>query len=582
VQHERLPRALRFASVVLSVSLAACHNGNGGSHDSGLDAGANDGGHLIDGGVPAVDMSMPITTMMCPAASEPPLASGTCAVTAGSASLLLVGTVLIPGQILRGGEVAVDATGKITCVACDCSAQAAGATKIDCPTGVISPGLINTHDHITYTQNSPSADTGERYEQRTDWRKGDRGHTELVVPGGATADEIRWGEVRFLLGGATSTVGSGGEPGLLRNLDEASEEGGLALPYVDFDTFPLGSANIQPTSGCGMYTFEDTATSIATDKSFEPHIAEGIDDVANNEFLCTSTSANGGQLLTAPQSAFIHAVGLRAIDYGTLASTKTSMIWSPRSNIRLYGNTAEAVVADRLGVRIALGTDWSASGSMNMLRELRCADSLNSTYFGSYFGDEALWLMVTRNAAQVTASDSLIGEIAVGKYADISIFNAATNKDYRAIIDADPQDVVLVMRAGKALYGDTAVVTALTPTGCDPLTVCTVDKSICLMSEISETYPTLSTNVGSDYAAFFCGTPTNEPTCVPSRPKSVMGSTIYTGIPSATDSDGDGIPDAMDNCPKIFNPIRPLDANKQPDADGDGIGDACDPTPLGA
>lgn len=37
----------------------------------------------------------------------------------------------------------------------------------------------------------------------------------------------------------------------------------------------------------------------------------------------------------------------------------------------------------------------------------------------------------------------------------------------------------------------------------------------------------------------------------------------------AQDSDGDGIPDAMDNCPHVYNP-------DQQDSDGDGIGDACE------
>jgi hypothetical protein len=36
------------------------------------------------------------------------------------------------------------------------------------------------------------------------------------------------------------------------------------------------------------------------------------------------------------------------------------------------------------------------------------------------------------------------------------------------------------------------------------------------------------------------------------------------------DADGDGVPDALDNCPSVPNP-------DQTDADGDGLGDACDP-----
>jgi hypothetical protein len=42
-----------------------------------------------------------------------------------------------------------------------------------------------------------------------------------------------------------------------------------------------------------------------------------------------------------------------------------------------------------------------------------------------------------------------------------------------------------------------------------------------------------------------------------------------TWTPGVADSDGDGVPDATDNCPEIPNPA-------QADADHDGLGDACD------
>src|SRR5206468_407102 len=102
---------------------------------------------------------------------------------------------------------------------------------------------------------------------------------------------------------------------------------------------------------------------------------------------------------------------------------------------------------------------------------------------------------------------------------------------YRAVIDANPEDVALVMRAGKVLYGDQSVVAAVPGAGaCDALDVCGTMKQVCLMGEIGKTFATLSTTNKSLYAAFFCGgPPTNEPSCVPSRPAAVMGSTTFTG-----------------------------------------------------
>jgi cytosine/adenosine deaminase-related metal-dependent hydrolase len=513
--------------------------------------------------------------------SLPPLATGTCEVTSGGAQKLLEGTVLTPGQMLHGGQVLVDGNGNITCVACDCSGQAQNPTKISCPSGVISPGLINTHDHLDFTQNSPGTDSGERYEQRHDWRKGERGHTKISVSGSATADQIAWGELRFLMGGATSVVGVGSAKGLVRNLDKSADEMGLNHPAVDFSTFPLGdSTGTQISVGCA-YKFSDTTTSIASDKSYEPHIAEGIDSVAHNEFLCASSSMNGGQDLVQPQSAFIHSVGLQPSDYALMAANSTALIWSPRSNIRLYGHTALVTVAQRMGVLISLGTDWTPSGSMNLLRELHCADQLNQTYYDHFFSDEDLWLMATYNGAVATASDDALGLLAPGHLADISIFNGASHPDHRAVIAADPADVVLVMRAGTVLYGDANIVSGLGVASCDAVDVCGTSKSLCLMSEVGKTYDALKTSAAS-YAAFFCGTPDNEPTCVPSRPAAVNNSSVYTGVASAGDMDGDGVPDAMDNCPRVFNPIRPLDGGKQGDFDSDGVGDLCDVCPLDA
>ncbi|MBA3452203.1 MAG: lamin tail domain-containing protein, partial [Deltaproteobacteria bacterium] len=229
-------------------------------------------------------------------------------------------------------------------------------------------------------------------------------------------------------------------------------------------------------------------------------------------------------------------------------------------------------------------TDWMPSGSMNMLRELACADGFNTTYLDGYFSDVELWKMVTVNAASVTATDDVIGVLAPGKVADITIFRRNDKPAYRAVIEANPEDVVLVMRGGKILYGDDVATTALTTdTACDAVDVCGTMKKVCLMAEAGKTYTALKAAAGANiYPAFTCGTPMNEPSCTPMRPTATAGSTVFTGVASATDSDGDGVEDAADNCPMTFNPVRPVDNGVQGDADSDEEGDACDPCPLDA
>jgi large repetitive protein len=510
-----------------------------------------------------------------------PLASGTCEVVAGDTNRLIVGTILAPNTIYRGGEVLVDASGDITCVGCDCAAQAPGATVIRCPQGVVSPGLINTHDHITFVHNFPYTDTGERYEHRHDWRRGANDHTEINAAGGATSNEIRFGELRFVMGGATSVNGSGSASGFMRNLDRSAQEG-LGQPQVNYSTFPLGDGNgTQLETGCN-YPDIETGSSIAGDDAYTPHVSEGIDAYSLNEFICTASSADGGQDLLEPQSAYIHGVGLHPLQYAQMATEGTSLIWSPRSNITLYGDTAQITVAARVGVKIALGTDWIPTGSMNMQRELKCADDFNNIYLNGFFDDRELWRMVTLYAAEVLAVDDAIGSLQAGLVADIAIFDGSTNSDHRAVIDAQPQEVALVIRGGDVLYGDDALVTELAAGSCDALDVCSVAKRVCVESEIGMNLAALQADVGSQYGLFFCGTPDNEPSCHPERPASVNGSTIYDGVPSATDTDGDGIDDVDDNCPDVFNAVRPLDDGVQADFDGDGVGDVCDPCPIDA
>jgi hypothetical protein len=370
-------------------------------------------------------------------------------------------------------------------------------------------------------------------------------------------------------------VGSGGVGGLLRNLADYSNQSfleGLTGKTVYFDTFPLGDSNgTLLTSGCG-YPSIRTSSSASQDGVYAPHVAEGIGAAAENELTCASQASN--DLITA-NTAVIHGVGTNAKDVAVIAAAGAKLVWSPRSNVSLYGDTAPVTVYGAEGVTIALGTDWLPSGSMNMLREIACADSLNQKYFGGAFTDRQLFEMVTKNAGVAAGFGSQIGTLEAGKVADVAVFDGTANTGYRAVLSASVEDVHLVLRGGKALYGDADVVAALA-TGCAALDVCGAQRSVCL-DVPSVTLDQIQAAATKIYPLFFCrGTaPMNEPSCVPYRDSYPNGIT-------ATDQDGDGVPDATDDCPKVFDPIRPMDGTKQADADGDGTGDACDAKPNDA
>ncbi len=553
------------ASATLSTSITSTDTTTDATTDP--TSGSESGTDTDDNGGPTVE---------CNTDLQPP-ASGTCEVTAaGSSGLVLRGNVLAPETVYHGGEVLIDGSGIIRCVDCDCSGEPGydDATIVTCAEGVISPGLINPHEHLSFAANAPIGMGPDRYEHRHHWRLGQGQHVELDVPGGASDEEVLAAEFRFIMSGTTSIAGASGEFGLARNLDIGPMMGGLPVGAANSDTFPLDDANgVQNDMGCNYGNSPTTHDEIEGLSGYLAHISEGINAAALNEFTCTSMGALD---LIEPQSAVIHAIPLGPPEAQLLSEDFTRVIWSPRSNIVLYGNTAPVSMFDTMGVAVALGTDWVATGSMNMLRELRCADEWNTNYLDGYFDDVDLWRMVTTNAALATGTHNAIGKLALGYVADIAVFAQGDRVDHQAVVEAELEDVVLVLRGGDVLYGDDELVgsAALGGGACEALDVCGVAKRACVAEDLfgSPTLAEIRAAIEATYPLFFCGVPDDEPTCVPYRDEYPDGITN-------DDGDGDGIVDASDNCPRVFNPVRPFES-AQGDADGDGAGDVCDPCPL--
>lgn len=580
-----LPRALAILPLLALFKITACSDPVSATNPSlpgdGEGAPAPPGEDHADG----TDPSKPITKTLCKVTKS------------GDFGKVIKATLLLPEAALDG-ELFIDGRGVIACADKDCSGTPGygGAAVIECRDAVVSPGLINPHDHIAFANNPPHKPSEERYEHRHDWRKGARQHTKIATGAKSVANAVEAAELRFVMSGVTAIAGAGGAAGLARNVDvsAAQLEAGLRMTLADSDTFPLddGKSSTFPTT-CSGFTGDKRrkAVDIAGLKGYLPHISEGIDESAHAEFVCQSSgdaTASSKYDLIQRQTAVVHGMAVTPADVSRYRSDLSILVWSPRSNVDLYGNTAPIALYDNLGVPIALGTDWLPSGSMNMSRELRCADELNERYFAKKLTDKQLWQMVTLNAAFAVGAQHALGMLKKGYLGDVVIFDSTGKKNaYRAVIEAGVEDTILVLRGGKALYGDSALVQEPASGGgadCEDIDVCKVTKKACIKKDLGgKSLADLQKAAGAIYPLFFCKgtTPVDEPSCLPVRgptanmPKVSAYSQIKPG-----DRDGDGIADLEDNCPTVFNPIRPMDGEKQPDSDGDGVGDACDTCPL--
>ncbi|MCO4764058.1 MAG: amidohydrolase family protein [Myxococcales bacterium] len=595
----RLKFTLTFVALAAALTLAGCGTDAGADGDDavGADGSASQDGTISgtgDGGGTDGSGGGPASVDLCngtPTVTGELGDNGCSLEKQGTKGMLIIGDLLLPGgEVTVGGGVLIE-DGKITCVGCDCAQKATDHNWVVCPEAVVSPGLIDAHNHVGWLNGRPwvpseaNVDPALRWEHRHDWRKGKGGNPKVSVSGGgASTDQKAFGELRYILTGGTAIFGSGDLSGLMRDLDATGKgDNGLGQPGARYDTFPLGdSSGTKYDSGCN-YSKKPKATSA---DAWAPHVAEGIDASARNEFLCLSNQQDGGTDAIDSHAALIHGVGLLAGDYGLLAAKGGKLIWSPRSNVSLYGDTARVTLAHRMGVSIGLGVDWLPSGSMNMVRELACAAYMNDHHFNKYFKDWQLWEMATVGAARALAMDDAMGSLAVGQAGDIAVFRRDKGVYHRAIIDSKPSDTILVVRGGDVLAGSEKIATAL-DTSCESIgDVCGSKKVVCVKNSIGKTWADLKAKIGTpNYPLFSCETPKDEPSCVPSRTlkdDAVNGSGLYAGKSDPKDTDGDGIANDADKCPTVFDPVRPLDNGKQADADSDGVGDACDPCPLDA
>lgn len=312
----------------------------------------------------------------------------------------------------------------------------------------IYPGLIELHNHLCYNA-TPLWNVPEKYTNNGQWKTHEDYLRLITKPsqvlgrtGGIVEALVRFVECRCLLGGVTTSQGItlSSAPGIKKYYEGIVRN----VEHTNDPLLPEAVTRIAnpPTGGAQQYL------EMLKDQScYLQHLSEGTDDTARAWF--PRLQLEDGQWAVNDAFCGIHSTALNAVDFRVLAGHRASIIWSPLSNYLLYGDTVDIQAARDSGLLMGLGSDWSPSGSKNLLGELKVA-WLASREMGDVFTAEELVAMVTRNPAKILKwhGELGLGTIEKNKRADFVVVNGQKGDDFLRLIEAGETSITLVVING--------------------------------------------------------------------------------------------------------------------------------------
>ena len=374
-------------------------------------------------------------------------------------------------KVLRNGYIAVDDQ-KIAYVGSTeegLPAKFSGFTQIETD-GYIYPGLIDLHNHLPY--NFLNLWTiNKKFDDRYQWPRLSKYKTEISAPtkllaNSNAAELVKYAESKALVAGITSIDGYSKfnrsyAAWLLRNVEVA----------------PFGK--LEPKIYQSVLKIKNEEEFLTVDRkmkegnAFIYHLAEGTSEELLTEY--TELETHG---LIRDKLVGIHCTALNPSNWKVLGKNNVKLVWSPLSNLLLYGKTADVISAKKNGVLISLGSDWTPTGSKNLLWELKVADLYNSNFLGKLFSDLELVEMVTLNPAKAIGVADEIGSIKKGLFADIVIFDKLNEDPYRNLIQCTEKNLKLSLIGGRPRYGDISLLTKMGISNFERLKVGSVAKGI--------------------------------------------------------------------------------------------------------
>jgi 5-methylthioadenosine/S-adenosylhomocysteine deaminase len=400
------------------------------------------------------------------------------------ASLLLRGDIVTPDGIARDRYILVR-EGRIAEISRRRPARTENVRFLETRRGEwIFPGLINLHTHATYNflplWRSPASPFANRFEWRQDssYKKEVGGFARDFAKRDGMREIISvFGELQAVAGGtailqedfaldAEKKLG-----GLLLCRDTASpEDFGLPpdrqiMSVVDFfQPGPNGAPRPLVDRIQAYRKARDAGSLVST----IVHLAEGrsgfgsnrgVDPYSRAEFeaFMALPEVQDAQAVRSSPFAIVHGCGVDARNPAHIAFLRDrniSLIWSPVSNLLLYGDTLDVETFLAGGINVALGSDWAPSGSKHVWDEAKFARS----YFqaiGSPVSDALIFEMVTINAARCLGMDHA-GRISEGSLADFFILRSPIETDnaHEIFLGTEDKDVLATIIAGEPIYGD--------------------------------------------------------------------------------------------------------------------------------
>jgi cytosine/adenosine deaminase-related metal-dependent hydrolase len=375
-------------------------------------------------------------------------------------------SAVFAGRIYLGDDGLVDA---VTTSPAAAPAGFASAPVIDAGDALVVPGLIDLHNHLGYnalplwsepTQKKP-------FLHHNDWTGKPSYKPKISWPAWVLAQAepeamLAYVQTRALVGGTTAIQGwpAFNRPPqmVLRNIDE--EKAGTASRNLIY-TSTLTEEPLQ---------LAHTAQLMSRGAGFIYHCSEGQPgSVVAREFIDVANAGCLGKKLVA-----IHCNAVADSDWQRWQLSESgAVVWSPFSNLWLYGSTTNLPAAQKSGVSICLGSDWGPSGTKHVLAELKVAKLVGlKQKFG--LKDRDLVAMVTSNPGDILARcwSRQIGRLVAGSFGDVTVLRPQGNGDvWSQIMNATEREVMLVVVGGQPRYGDAD---AMTAAGAGPTTTVNV------------------------------------------------------------------------------------------------------------